>query len=57
MKETLKQHSGNIPVILYYEATNKKMVLDETEWVDGSEMLQEVLKKIMGSKNVVIQKG
>lgn len=34
----------------------KKLALNETEWVDGTQALKLALEKIMGVENVVIQK-
>ncbi len=56
LKEVLKTYAGNIPVILFYASTNKKMVLNQTEWVDGTEKLQKALEEIIGSGNIVFQK-
>lgn len=57
IEETLRQYSGNIPVILYYAESNKKVVLNETDWVDGSSELQKRLEELIGGGNIVIQKG
>lgn len=56
LKEVLKTYVGNIPVILFYASTNKKMVLNQSEWVDGTEKLQKALEEIIGSGNIVFQK-
>ena len=57
MNQMLQEEHGNIPVILYYVATNKKMVLNESEWVNGSEELILKLEELVGKGNVVLQKG
>ncbi len=57
MNQLLQEEHGNIPVILYYVATNKKMVLNESEWVNGSEELILKLEELVGKGNVVLQKG
>ncbi|WP_414838480.1 DNA polymerase III subunit alpha [Carnobacterium sp. TMP28] len=56
LNQILKKHRGSIPVILFYEETKKKLVLNETEWVDGTQALKLALEKIIGVENVVIQK-
>lgn len=56
LNQIFKKHRGSIPVILFYEETKKKLALNETEWVDGTQALKLALEKIMGVENVVIQK-
>lgn len=55
LNDLLKKHRGTIPVILYYEETKKKLVLNESEWIDGSPILRLALEKVMGTGNVVMQ--
>lgn len=56
LNQLLKEHRGTIPVILYYEKTKKKLVLNEINWVDGTQNLKNALEKVMGAGNIVIQK-
>ena len=56
LNQLLKKHRGTIPVILYYEKTKKKLALNETEWVDGTQNLKNALEKVMGVGNIVIRK-
>lgn len=34
----------------------KKLVLNEINWVNGTQNLKSALKKVMGAGNIVIQK-
>ncbi|TFJ43024.1 DNA polymerase III subunit alpha [Carnobacterium divergens] len=57
MHHILKAEAGNVPVILFYVESNKKIVLNDTEWVTISEGLLSRLEELLGKQNIVWQKG
>lgn len=54
LKGHLLHFTGNIPVILYYPRTNKKLGLRETFWIHESPELIEAVEKLLGNGNIVI---
>jgi len=55
MKKLMIKSKGNIPVVLYYMQTNKKIVLAEENWIEDTTELLEQLKKLLGKENIVIK--
>ncbi|WP_035053234.1 DNA polymerase III subunit alpha [Carnobacterium pleistocenium] len=55
MKNLIIKSKGNIPVVLFYMQTNKKIVLAEENWIDDTPELLEQLKALLGKDNVVIK--
>ncbi|MBD5806590.1 DNA polymerase III subunit alpha [Limosilactobacillus walteri] len=49
------QHHGNIPVILFYPATDKKIILSQHQWLKDSQETKKMLGKLLGQENVVLQ--
>ncbi len=54
LKRILKQYSGETPVVLYYEETQKTIQLQQELWVNPSTKLLSELKGLMGPQNVVL---
>lgn len=52
----MNQHRGNIPVILYYPTTDKKIMQPRSRWLGDHPKIEERLKQILGEANVVLQK-
>ncbi len=52
IKTILKQHRGNIPVIIYFEKGNKKMQAEQNLWVAPSRELYDRLKNLLGENCV-----
>lgn len=55
VQAVLKQHGGNIPVLLYESSTEQKHLLKKQFSVDGSEELLKTLKRILGEKQVILR--
>ncbi|MGG5315942.1 DNA polymerase III subunit alpha [Enterococcus sp. AZ072] len=53
--EKLKTAPGNIPVILYFEKDQRKIVLGKEYWIGRNEDLLTDLRDILGNKNVVLR--
>ncbi|MEO2434724.1 DNA polymerase III subunit alpha, partial [Enterococcus faecalis] len=51
MKEVLSRHAGHIPVIVYFEKTGKKIVLNEENWVAHTSASQQQLAYVLGEQN------
>lgn len=54
LKELFTEHSGSIPVILYYMRTNKKLGLQEAFWVNESSDLVKSVEELLGKGNIII---
>lgn len=48
----LKKYQGNVPVILYMEATKARMMANQEYWVEGREALLDELYRMLGSQCV-----
>lgn len=55
LKEQSKSITGNVPIVVFDEADNKAVMLDQSQWVADSNQVREVLNNIFGSTNVVLQ--
>jgi DNA polymerase-3 subunit alpha len=55
VQEVLQRHQGHIPVIIYFERTGKKIVLNEENWLDDSEASKSQLSYILGEKNIAFK--
>lgn len=55
LKELLMQHSGDVPIVLYYERTNKVLALKDEYRVQPSSELIRMIEAIMGQGTVRIQ--
>jgi len=51
----IHQFNGNVPIVLYYEATGETRLLPEKNWVTYTKELYASLEKIMGKENVVFK--
>lgn len=52
----MTQHSGNIPVIIYYPATDDKLLQPRHRWLNTAQATQRGLNQLLGSANVVLQR-
>ena len=55
MKRIMMKSKGNIPVVLYYVQTNKKIGLAEESWINDTPELIEELENLLGKENVVLK--
>lgn len=53
--ERLQLSPGKIPVLIYYEKSRRKIVLDKKFWVGVNDTLLNALSDILGEQNVVIR--
>lgn len=50
-----KQYHGNIPVVLFYPATDQKLLLARQQWLKDSQEVKQTLSTLLGPENVVLQ--
>ena len=55
LNELMHAHHGNIPVLLYYPATDAKHLQDRSKWLDQEEATAKALNQLFGQDNVVLQ--
>lgn len=55
LKQVLEQHRGNLPVVLYYERTNKVLALNEEYKIRMTPQLKSQIEAIMGADSVRIK--
>ncbi|MBC8744871.1 DNA polymerase III subunit alpha [Lactobacillus sp. Marseille-P7033] len=55
LNQIFNQYRGNIPVILFYPATDRKRILARQQWLKDSQKVKEVLVAVLGQENVVLQ--
>ncbi|MBO0413855.1 DNA polymerase III subunit alpha [Enterococcus hulanensis] len=53
--ERLQLSPGKVPVVIYYEKSRRKIVLDKKFWVGVNDTLLNALSDILGEQNVVIR--
>lgn len=51
----IREHPGNVPILLFFEKDRRKQLLDEKRWLSYSEDVEQLLKRIFGEKNVVFK--
>lgn len=56
LRNFLKQHPGQVPVVLFYPTTDQKIMLEKEFWLSDDQTLKHQLATIIGSQNVVLQK-
>ncbi|HFP5762006.1 TPA: OB-fold nucleic acid binding domain-containing protein, partial [Enterococcus faecium] len=50
-----QKHPGYIPVVMYHEKTQRKVVLSDAYWVDDSKSIKGQLIYLLGEDNVVFK--
>jgi DNA polymerase-3 subunit alpha len=55
LREILKKHPGHIPVILFFEATDRKVALTNDFWINDSQSVQRQLHYLLKEENVVFK--
>lgn len=53
--ERLQLSPGKVPVVIFYEKSRRKIVLDKKFWVGVNDTLLNALSDILGEQNVVIR--
>jgi len=51
----MKQHHGNIPVVMFYESSGKKVLLAEENWVTDEPNFVQQLIALLGNGNVIFK--
>lgn len=51
----IKNSTGNVPIVIFYEETGETRLLPENNWVTYTDELQQSLEKIIGKENVVFK--
>ena len=55
VKQILIKNRGDVPVVIYNEATKQTAIAQRSLWVNESDSLIEELKSVLGDKNVVLK--
>ncbi|MFD2305861.1 DNA polymerase III subunit alpha [Enterococcus termitis] len=55
VNQLIQKNKGNVPVIIYFEKTGKKLVLGEENWLTETTTVKEQLVDILGDENVVFK--
>jgi DNA polymerase-3 subunit alpha len=55
LAKLLVEYTGNVPVILFFEGSHKKQLLDEKSWIVFTDKSEMALKQLLGDDNVVFR--
>ena len=55
LNNIFNEYHGSIPVLLFYPATDKKILLDQKRWLENSQKAKKALVAVLGQENVVLQ--
>ena len=55
LNNIFNEYHGSIPVLLFYPATDKKILLDQKRWLENSQKAKKALGAVLGQENVVLQ--
>lgn len=55
LNNIFNEYHGSIPVLLFYPANNKKILLDQKRWLKNSQKAKKALVAVLGQENVVLQ--
>lgn len=55
LSKEMKQHHGNIPVVMFYESSGKKVLLAEENWVTDEPNFVKQLIALLGNGNVIFK--
>lgn len=55
LNNIFNEYHGSIPVLLFYPANDKKILLDQKRWLKNSQKAKKALVAILGQENVVLQ--
>ncbi|MCC4370300.1 DNA polymerase III subunit alpha [Limosilactobacillus reuteri] len=55
LNNIFNEYHGSIPVLLFYPANDKKILLDQKRWLKNSQKLKKALIAVLGQENVVLQ--
>lgn len=55
LNSIFNEYHGSIPVLLFYPANDKKILLDQKRWLKNSQKAKKALVAVLGQENVVLQ--
>ncbi len=55
VQKLLQQNKGTTPVLLFYPATKRKLLLRQNYWIDLTSTVVEQLAGVLGAENVVVK--
>lgn len=55
LNNIFNEYHGSIPVLLFYPANDKKILLDQKRWLKNSQKAKKALVAVLGQENVVLQ--
>lgn len=55
LNNIFNEYHGSIPVLLFYPANDKKILLDQKRWLKNSQKAKKALVAVFGQENVVLQ--
>ncbi|MGF0013335.1 DNA polymerase III subunit alpha [Limosilactobacillus reuteri] len=55
LNNIFNEYHGSIPVLLFYPANDKKILLDQKRWLKNSQKTKKALVAVLGQENVVLQ--
>ncbi|WP_414152747.1 DNA polymerase III subunit alpha [Limosilactobacillus reuteri] len=55
LNNIFNEYHGSIPVLLFYPANDKKILLDQKRWLENSQKAKKALVAVLGQENVVLQ--
>ena len=55
LNNIFNEYHGSIPVLLFYPANDKKILLDQKRWLKNSQKLKKALIAVLGQEDVVLQ--
>ena len=55
LNNIFNEYHGSIPVLLFYPANDKKILLDQKRWLKNSQKAKTALVAVLGQENVVLQ--
>ncbi|MFD0897595.1 DNA polymerase III subunit alpha [Loigolactobacillus binensis] len=55
VQKLLQQNKGQTPVLLFYPATKRKLLLHQAYWIDLTSEVVDRLKTVLGADNVVVK--
>lgn len=55
LNNIFNEYHGSIPVLLFYPANDRKILLDQKRWLKNSQKAKKALVAVLGQENVVLQ--
>lgn len=55
VQEEIKAHPGQVPVVLYFQQSGKKIVLSDENWIEATNEAKHQLSSILGVENIAFK--